>query len=249
MKYTKWQNHRNTMSIVGAILLAGFLPTDPHMQSVSADTQTYSLWSSSPTVIYSNSGDVSKIEGLVIDGINYDVTFKYDSFLNLFGSPNSSDFNRPTFWDNSQTAQKAVDNIASLLNSQQPIPTKVNNYPSALVPYRGVVASNGSLFLVSKVNSYITRWDNFRGESQDIFTQGNEQANYAIFSVQNPPQTVETQAYSLWSSSPNSISPTIPMDSDTESVGLGMKFSSNVPGKISAIRFYPSFFPAKPDKY
>jgi hypothetical protein len=140
--------------------------------------------------VYSSPGNVSKIEGLVVDGINYDVTFKYDSFLNIFGSPNSSGFNRPTFWDNSQTAQKAVDKIASLLNSQQPIPTQLNSYPSALVPYRGVVASNGSLFIVSKVYNHITRWDNFRGESQDIFTGGNELENYAIFSVQEPPKTV-----------------------------------------------------------
>jgi hypothetical protein len=141
-------------------------------------------------IIYSSPGNVSKIEDLVVDGINYDVTFKYDSFLNLFGSPNSPGFNRPTFWDNSQTAQKAVDNIASLLNSQQPVPKQVNNYPSALVPYRGVVAPNGSLFLVSKIDSYITRWDNFRGESKDIFTMGNEQANYAIIKPQEPPKTI-----------------------------------------------------------
>jgi hypothetical protein len=141
-------------------------------------------------IIYSSPGNVSKIEGLVVDDMNYDVTFKYDSFLNLFGSPNSSSFNRPTFWDNSQTAQKAVDNIASLLNSQQPVPSQVNSYPSALVPYRGVVAPNGSLFLVSKIDSYITRWDNFRGESKDIFTMGNEQANYAIITAQEPPKTI-----------------------------------------------------------
>lgn len=141
-------------------------------------------------IIYSSPGNVSKIEGLVVDDINYDVTFKYDSFLNLFGSPNSPGFNQPTFWDNNQTAQKAVDNIASLLNSQQPVPNQVNNYPSALVPYRGVVAPNGSLFLVSKIDSYITRWDNFRGESQDIFTMGNEQVNYAIISAKEPPKTI-----------------------------------------------------------
>jgi Domain of unknown function (DUF4082) len=239
MQYTKWQNHRTIIRIVSAILLAGFLPADLHMQmqSASADTQTNSLWSSLPKLIYSDSGNLSKIEDLVVDGINYDVTFKYDSFLNVFGSPNGSDFNRPTFWDNSQTAKKAVDNIASLLNSQQLVPTKLNNQLSALIPYRGVVAPNGSLFLVSKVNSYITNWVNFRGESQDIFTRGNEVANYAIFTVQNP-KTVDTQAYSLWSSSPNSISPTIPIDPDTEPVELGMKFTTNVPGKISAIQFY-----------
>jgi hypothetical protein len=147
-------------------------------------------------MIYSNPGNVSKIEGLVLDGINYDVTFKYDSFLNLFGSPNSSDFNKPTFWDNPQIAKKVVDNIASLMNSQQPVPTKVNTYPSALLPYRGVVAPNGTLFIVSKVDSYITKWDNFVGESQDIFTIGNEQVNYAIFSVQERPKTVPES--NLW---------------------------------------------------
>jgi Domain of unknown function (DUF4082) len=238
MQYPKWQNHRTTMRLIAAVLLTGFLPADPHMQSASADTQTYSLWSSSPKLIYSDSGNLSQIKGLVVDGINYDVTFKYDSFLNVFGSPNSSGFNRPTFWDNSQTAQKVVDNIASLLNSQQPVPTQLNSYSSALVPYRGAIASNGSVFLVSKINSYITRWDNFRGESQDIFTQGNEKANYAIVTAQNPPNTVETQANSLLSSYPNSILAAILIDTDTQPVELGIKFSSNVPGKISAIRFY-----------
>lgn len=146
---------------------------------------------------YTNPGNISKIEGLVVDGINYDVTFKYGSFIDLFGSPNNSDFNKPTFWDNAQTAQKVVDDITSLLSSQQPVPTKLNDYSSALVPYRGVVASNGSLFLVSKINNYITRWDNFRGESQDIFTMGNEQANYAIFSVKEPPKKVPESNFTL----------------------------------------------------
>jgi hypothetical protein len=139
---------------------------------------------------YSDQGNVNKIEDLVIDGINYDVTFKYDSFLNIFNSPNNSDFNKPTFWDDSQKAKSAVDTIASLLNSQQPAPTQVNNYPSTLIPYRGVVASNGSLFLVNKVNSYITRWDSFRGESEDIFTKGDEQANYAVFTVRESVKSV-----------------------------------------------------------
>jgi hypothetical protein len=141
-------------------------------------------------LIYSNQGNVSKIEDLVIDGINCDVTFKNDSFLNIFSSPNNSDFKAPTFWDNSQKAKSAVDTIASLLNSQQTVPTQVNNYSSTLIPYRGVVASNGSLFLVNKVNSYITRWDSFRGESEDIFTKGDEQANYAVFTVRDTSRSI-----------------------------------------------------------
>ncbi|BAY94731.1 MULTISPECIES: hypothetical protein [unclassified Tolypothrix] len=132
---------------------------------------------------YGSPGNVSKIEDLVVDDIGYDITFKYDSFINLFGSPNNSDFQKPTFWDNPQGAKNLVDSIASLLNFQQTVPTQINNYPSALVPYRGAVAPNGTLFLVSKVDSYITRWDNYRGESQDIFTRGNEQANYAIVNI------------------------------------------------------------------
>jgi hypothetical protein len=141
-------------------------------------------------LIYSNQGNVSKIEDLVIDGINYDVTFKNDSFLNIFNSPNNSDFQTPTFWNDSQKAKNAVDTIASLLNSQQPVPTQVNDSPSTLIPYRGVVASNGSLFLVSKINNYITRWDSFRGESEDIFTKGDEQANYAVFTVRDTSRSI-----------------------------------------------------------
>ncbi|MBD2335806.1 hypothetical protein H6G64_02225 [Calothrix sp. FACHB-156] len=132
---------------------------------------------------YGSPGNVSKIEDLVVDDISYDVTFKYDSFINLFGSPSNPDFKAPTFWNNAPGAKNLVDSIALLLNSQPNVPTRVNNYPSALVPYRGVVAANGTLFLVSKVDSYITRWDNYRGESQDIFTRGNEQANYAIVNI------------------------------------------------------------------
>jgi hypothetical protein len=141
-------------------------------------------------LLYSSPGNVSQIQEFVVDGITYDITFQYDSFVNIFGIPNSSNFNQPTFWRNSQTAQKVVDNIATLLNSQQPVPTKVNNYSSLLVPYEGNSTANGSGFIVSKIDNYITRWDNYRGESQDIFTQVDEPANYAIFSLQEPPQKV-----------------------------------------------------------
>ena len=48
----------------------------------------------------------------------------------------------------------------------------------------------------------------------------------------------DTQTYSLWSSSPRPISPAIPVEPDLKPVELGMKFRSNVPGKISAIQFY-----------
>jgi hypothetical protein len=141
-------------------------------------------------LIYSEPGNVSKIEDLVVDGINYDVTFKYDSFFNVFGSPNNPDFKTPTFWNNSQTAQIAVNSIASLMNSVQPTATKLNNYPSALVPYRGIGANNDSLFIVSKIDNYITRWENIRGESQDIFTKGSDIENYALFTAKEQPKSI-----------------------------------------------------------
>jgi hypothetical protein len=50
--------------------------------------------------------------------------------------------------------------------------------------------------------------------------------------------SADTQAYSLWPSSPDSILPAVAVDPDTQPVELGMKFGSVVPGKITAIRFY-----------
>lgn len=151
--------------------------------SVLSIATVFSHSAAAVQIKYGSPGNVSKIEGLVVDDIGYDITFKYDSFINLFGSPSNPDFQKPTFWDAPQGAKNLVDSIAFLLNSQQGLPTQINNYASALVPYRGVAAPNGTLFLVSKVDSYITRWDNYRGESQDIFTRGNEQANYAIVNI------------------------------------------------------------------
>jgi hypothetical protein len=142
-------------------------------------------------ITYDGTGNVSKIENFIVDGVTYDIAFKSDTFLNLFGLPDTPSFNTPTFWNNQQGARKVVDDIASLLNTQPTIPSKINNTSSVLVPYRGVVASNQSLFLVNKIDDYITRWSNFRGESQDIFTLGNEKANYALFVVKQPQRTSE----------------------------------------------------------
>ncbi|GAB1537691.1 hypothetical protein NUACC21_03420 [Scytonema sp. NUACC21] len=129
---------------------------------------------------YSSPGNVSKIEDLVVDGVTYDVTFKSDTFLNLFGSPSNPSFNAPNFWNNQQGASQVVNEIVSLLKNQPTIPSKINNTSSILVPYRGIVASNQSLFVVNKIADYITQWSNFRGESQDIFVLGNVTANYAL---------------------------------------------------------------------
>ncbi|BAY66047.1 hypothetical protein NIES22_61600 [Calothrix brevissima NIES-22] len=143
-------------------------------------------------VKYSSPGNVSKIEDLVVDNISYEITFKYDSFVNLFGSPNSSNFQTPTFWNNPEGAKNLVDSIVVLLNSQQqPVPTQINNYPSGLVPYRGIVGSNDVLYIVSKVNhNYGQEWVNFLGETQDVFPFGNEQANYAILNINKSSHSV-----------------------------------------------------------
>ncbi len=137
-------------------------------------------------IISNGTGNVSKIEDFVVDSVTYDVTFKSDTFLNLFGFPSNPGFNAPTFWNNQPAARKVVDDIAFLLNSQPAIPSKLNNSSSILVPYRGIIASNQSLFIVNKIDDYITRWSNFRGESQDIFTLSHEKANYALFTAKQP---------------------------------------------------------------
>ncbi|KYC37756.1 hypothetical protein WA1_04350 [Scytonema hofmannii PCC 7110] len=142
-------------------------------------------------IIYNGTGSVSKIEDFVVDGVTYDITFKSDTFLNLFGFPSNPGFNTPTFWNNQPAARKVVDDIALLLNSQPAIPSKLNNSSSVLVPYRGIIASNQSLFIVNKIDDYITRWSNFRGESQDIFTLSHEKANYALFTAKQPQQIPE----------------------------------------------------------
>ncbi|KAF3884602.1 MULTISPECIES: hypothetical protein [Nostocales] len=142
-------------------------------------------------IIYNGTGNVSKIENFTADGITYDITFKSDTFLNLFGFPSNPDFNTPTFWNNQQGARKVANGIELLLNTQPTVPSKVNNSSSVLVPYRGIIASNQSLYIVNKIDDYITRWSNFRGESQDIFTLGNEKANYALFTVKQPQRIPE----------------------------------------------------------
>jgi hypothetical protein len=134
-------------------------------------------------IMFNNTSNVTKIENLVIDDVTYDVNFQSETFVNLFGNPNDASFNRPTFWNNPQGATRAVETIASLLNSQQPVPQTINKSSSALVPYRGIIASNESLFIANKIDDYITRWSTLKGESEDIFVQGNEQANYALFTA------------------------------------------------------------------
>ncbi|QSJ15263.1 hypothetical protein JYQ62_25900 [Nostoc sp. UHCC 0702] len=132
-------------------------------------------------VKYTSQGNVSAIEGLVIDDITYDVTFKYDTFANLFGHVNSPNFNSPTFWNNSQKAKNVVDSILAIFDSQQTTPTQLNNISYMLIPYDGVVASNSSIYIGNKIVNYITYWSDFRGNSKDIELLNYQKANYAIF--------------------------------------------------------------------
>lgn len=130
---------------------------------------------------YSSQSNVSAIDGLVIDDITYDVTFKYDTFVNLFGYVNSPNFNSPTFWNNPQKAKNAVDSIIAILDNQQTTPTQLNSISYMLIPYQGVVSSNSSTYIRNKIGNYIRYWSDFRGESKDIELLNYEKANYAIF--------------------------------------------------------------------
>ncbi|MBH8561059.1 hypothetical protein I8748_02495 [Nostoc sp. CENA67] len=130
---------------------------------------------------YSSQGNVSAIDGLVIDDITYDITFKYDTFVNLFGYVNSPNFNSPTFWNNPQKAKKAVDSIIALFDNQQKTTTQLNSISYILIPYQGVVASNSSTYIRNKIGNHITYWSDFRGESKDIELLNYEKANYAVF--------------------------------------------------------------------
>lgn len=131
---------------------------------------------------YISSGNVSAINNLVIDGTTYDVTFKFDTFVNVFGYPDSPTFSSPTFWHNPQGAKNAVESIATLGN-KQPNLSQINNNSSVLVPYGSINASNGWVFITNKIDDYITQWSTFKGGSEDIFRRDNEKANYAVFSA------------------------------------------------------------------
>lgn len=133
---------------------------------------------------YSSFGNVRGINGLIVDGISYEVSFQFDTFTNVFGTPNSANFNQPTFWRNQQAAQIAANSIVSLLNSQQPVPSRINSISSVYIPYEAVFApSNRSTYITSKIGNFITRWDNFRGNSRDIQELDNTKVNYALFTA------------------------------------------------------------------
>lgn len=142
-------------------------------------------------IIYGSSGDVSAINGLIVNGRSYEVSFQFDTFTNVFGNPNSPNFNEPTFWQDQQAAQIAADSIVSLLNSQQPIPTRINSISSAFIPYRSIISSNKSTFITNKITNFIRfRWDNFRGNSQDIEVLDFQRQNYAVFKTEVAQTTV-----------------------------------------------------------
>ena len=133
-------------------------------------------------IIYNSSGDVSAINGLIVNGRSYEVSFQFDTFTNVFGTPNSPNFNEPTFWQDQQAAQIAADSIVSFLNSQEPIPKRINSVSSAFIPYRSIISSNKSTFITNKITNFIRfRWDNFRGNSQDIEVLDFQKQNYALF--------------------------------------------------------------------
>ncbi|RCJ18240.1 hypothetical protein A6770_06610 [Nostoc minutum NIES-26] len=147
-------------------------------------------------VRYRSPGDVSAIDGLVVAGKTYNVTFKVDTFVNLFGYPDNPDFKSPTFWNNSPTS--TVDSIISLLSNEPSIPQQINNISYALVPYQGIKSGEESWYIANKVGDYITNWSNARGESKDTFVLSNEKANYALFTTKPSMKVPEPNSAIVW---------------------------------------------------
>jgi hypothetical protein len=174
-----WNSNRSklALSVTGVLISAIGLVNLPLAQAQAAQ------------VIYSSSGDVSKIHDLVIDSRIYDVNFEFNTFLNLFNSPEIPSFQPPTFWNNFDGAKKAVDAIASVLNLEQPIPQKINDKMLFSVPYSSafsyINSASGSI--------YIKGWSALLSEGGDYFSQvsGNQEANYALFTAQSSTTTPE----------------------------------------------------------
>ncbi|MBH8576330.1 hypothetical protein I8752_25730 [Nostocaceae cyanobacterium CENA369] len=145
-------------------------------------------------VKYRSPGNVSAIDGLVVDGITYDVTFRFDTFTNLFGSPDSSNFKTPTFWNNSQGATNTVDSFISLFSNESSIPQQINNFSYVLVPYQSIKAEDKSWYTINKIDDFITNWSTVKGESKDIFVLSNEKANYALFQAKASPAVPEPKS-------------------------------------------------------
>jgi hypothetical protein len=182
-----WNSNRSklALSVTGVLISAIGLVNLPLAQAQVAQ------------VIYSSSGDVSKIHDLVIDSRIYDVNFEFNTFLNLFNSPESPSFQPPTFWNNFDGAKKAVDAIANVLNLEQPIPQKINDKTLFSVPYSSVFSSSPRLLYINSASgssySGIKGWSALLSEGGDYFSQvsGNQEANYALFTAQSSTTTPE----------------------------------------------------------
>jgi hypothetical protein len=159
-----------------------------------AATFTTVASSEAAQVKYRSPGNISAIDGLVVDGITYDVTFRFDTFTNLFGSPDSSNFQTPTFWNNSLGATNTVDSFISLLSNEPSIPQQINNLSYVFVPYQSIKAEDESWYNVNKINDFITNWSPVKGESKDTFTLNNEKANYALFKAKASPAVPEPKS-------------------------------------------------------
>lgn len=92
-------------------------------------------------VLYSSLTNVSAINDLVVNGITYNVTFKYDTFANLFGLSNSSNFQEPAFWNNSTAAENSAEAIINLFSNEPLIPELINDLSYAYIPYQGTIST------------------------------------------------------------------------------------------------------------
>jgi hypothetical protein len=161
---------------------------------IAASVATFAtvIPSEAAQVLYSSPTNVSAINDLVVNGITYDVTFKYDTFANLFGLPNSSNFQEPAFWNNSIAAESSAEAIINLFSNEPSIPELINDFTYAYIPYQGIISTQeDTWYIVNKTVQKYQNWTTVPGESPDIFVFSNESKNYAIFTAQLTAQVPE----------------------------------------------------------
>lgn len=161
---------------------------------IAASVATFAtvLPSEAAQVLYSSPTNVSAINDLVVNGVTYNVTFKYDTFANLFGLPNSSNFLEPAFWNNSIDAESSAEAIINLFSNEPSIPELINDFTYAYIPYQGTInPQQDSWYIVNKTVQKYQDWTTVPGESPDIFVLSNESVNYAIFTAQPTAQVPE----------------------------------------------------------
>jgi hypothetical protein len=235
--------------IVSVVLLTGLLLTKPHLQSASADTQTYSLWSSSTEPTTSVDPDTSPIElGLKF---RTDVDGEISAIRFYRGVPIDSGYT-VHIW--SATGELLGTGVA--IEGQQPTPgwQTIQVYPPVAIKARqtyiasyyaskGQYAVDETFFTNASVDNgplHALRDGEDGGNGVYIYGEGGgfptgtyRASNYWIDVIFKP--TTASSSYSIWNDS------TIPSQIatfDPSAVELGLKFKSDLNGYITGIRFY-----------